>query len=76
MPKSNAQRQRDFKARAKTGEAIPQCGCGRQLRGSLSRVRGICSKCWKETPEGKAETADNVRECRKRKRKRKKGEES
>jgi hypothetical protein len=73
MPKSNAQRQRDFKARAKTGETIPQCACGRQLRGNLSRDRGICSRCWKETPEGKAETLENVRKCRERKRK--KGEE-
>jgi hypothetical protein len=64
MPKSNAQRQRDFKARVKTGEAIPLCGCGRQLRGILSRVRGICSRCWKQTDQGRAETLENVRRHR------------
>jgi hypothetical protein len=74
MPKTNAQHQQAHRDRAKTGEVIPLCGCGKQLRGNLSRVRGICSKCWKETPEGKAETLENVRKCRERKRK--KGEES
>jgi hypothetical protein len=69
MPKTNAQHQQAHRDRAKTGEVIPQCACGKQLRGNLSRVRGICSKCWKETPEGRAETAENVRKCRERKQK-------
>jgi hypothetical protein len=73
-PKTNAQRQQAHRDRAKTGEAIPQCSCGKRLQGNLSRVRGICSACWKLTDQGKAETAENVRKCRERKRK--KGEES
>lgn len=58
---SSADRVRAYRKRQKTGESIPLCVCGKQLRGKLSRSRGICSECWKRSEAGKAETRDRVR---------------
>lgn len=61
---SSADRVRKHRARKKSGEQIPLCACGRQLRGKLSRDRGICSICNRDSAEYKAQTRERVRKLR------------
>ena len=65
MPKTNAERYREWYARQKTGEEVPHCReCDRQLRGKLSKERGLCSRCWQRTDEARAEALARVRQHR------------
>jgi Zn finger protein HypA/HybF involved in hydrogenase expression len=55
------------KLRAENKKIVSLCShCQeRVLKGALSKARGICSKCWKKTAEGRAETAAAVKKHRK-----------
>jgi len=59
-------RKKAHRERAKRGESIPLCACGKQLKGKLSRARGVCSVCYKRSPEAKAATLVRVRMLRKK----------
>ena len=51
MAKSNRERAAEYRLRQKTGESIPLCRCDRQLKGSLSRKRGLCKTCYDSSPD-------------------------
>ena len=51
MAKSNKERAAEYRLRQKTGESIPLCRCDRQLKGSLSRKRGLCKTCYDSSPD-------------------------
>lgn len=70
MAKSDKERAKDYYDRKKAGIEVPCCPgvdgkpCGKKIVGDLSLSRGICSRCWKKTPEGKVETKERVRRLR------------
>ena len=46
-------------------EPLKSCPkCGKQVRSSHD---GLCSRCWYKTEEGKKNTAERTRKCRKNK---------
>jgi hypothetical protein len=49
MAKSSKERVAAYRDRLKSGTIVPECGCGRQLKGSLSKKRQLCKKCYDQT---------------------------
>jgi hypothetical protein len=50
VAKSNKERAAEYRLRRKTGESIPLCGCGRPLKGNLSKKRQLCTACYGSSP--------------------------
>lgn len=53
MAKTSAERVRVYRDRKKMGVTIPQCECGRLIKGALSARRLVCQRCFLDTPDGK-----------------------
>jgi hypothetical protein len=53
MAKTNNQRFAEYYQRKKAGVEVPQCGCGRSLKGNLSQKRQLCTSCYKPSSDGR-----------------------
>jgi hypothetical protein len=51
VAKTSKERIAEYRLRQKTGNSIPLCRCDRQLKGSLSRKRGLCKTCYDSSPD-------------------------
>jgi hypothetical protein len=50
VAKPSKERVAEYRLRQKTGESIPECRCGRPLKGSLSKKRQLCKVCYDSSP--------------------------
>jgi hypothetical protein len=53
MAKTNLERVTSYRDRQRAGIKIPQCHCGRLLKGQLSQRRRICQRCFLDSADGK-----------------------
>jgi hypothetical protein len=53
MARTNQERVTAHRQRQKEGVEVPQCDCGRLLKGELSQRRRICQRCFLYSPDGK-----------------------
>lgn len=53
MLKSSKERVAAHRQRKKAGIEIPLCKCDRPLKGKLSQRRGLCQRCFLDSPDGK-----------------------
>lgn len=53
MAKTSIERVHEYRDRQRAGIEIPQCNCGRLLKGKLSQRRRICQRCFLNSADGK-----------------------
>lgn len=53
MVTPNKERIAAYRDRQRQGVEVPTCKCARPLKGNLSRIRQLCTACYKKSPEGR-----------------------
>lgn len=53
MAKTSLERVTAHRQRQRAGVEVPQCSCGRSLKGKLSQRRRICQRCFLDSADGK-----------------------